>query len=83
MGVMGCHRNNCSNVMCDTYVDGIGYICSDCQREFKDYLESKDLTGTIPEGTLRTELKNFMESEKDSYLGNQLGVDEFFRIHTK
>ncbi len=67
----------------DTYVNDIGYVCNDCQNEFKDYLKSRDLDGIIPEGTLRTELKTFMNSEKDSYLGNELGVDEFFRIHTR
>ncbi len=83
MGVMECSRNNCNKVMCDTYIDDIGYLCMDCQNEFKDYLESKDLTGTLPEGILRRELKVFMKTEKDSYLGNELGVDEFFQKHTR
>lgn len=40
MGVMSCHRNGCTNIMCDTYVLGLGYICSDCKDEFKTYLEN-------------------------------------------
>jgi len=83
MGVMECSRNNCENIMCDTYIDDIGYICRGCQNEFKDYLKSKGLDGVIPEGTLRTELKTFMKSEKDTYLGNEIGVDEFFDSHTR
>ena len=83
MGVMECSRNNCTNIMCDTYIDDIGYLCRDCQNEFKDYLKLHGFEGIIPEGRLRTELKEFMKSEKDSYLVNELGIDEFFRIHTR
>ncbi len=37
MGVMSCHRKHCSEIMCDTYIDGIGYICHDCKVEFKTH----------------------------------------------
>jgi len=37
MGVMSCHRKCCENIMCDTYIDGIGYVCNDCQTEFKGH----------------------------------------------
>lgn len=33
MGVMNCHRNGCTNIMCDRYSDEHGYICSDCFEE--------------------------------------------------
>lgn len=79
MGVMNCHRKCCENIMCDTYIDGIGYLCNDCQREFKDYLTSKGIVdGT--EGSIKRELKIFMKSEKDEYTeGKNISVDDFFR----
>lgn len=33
MGVMGCFRNGCPNVMCDRYSSLYGYICSGCFNE--------------------------------------------------
>lgn len=33
MGVMGCDRFNCQNIMCDRYSDEHGYICNDCFEE--------------------------------------------------
>lgn len=33
MGVMGCNRQGCRNVMCDRYAMGTGYICNDCFEE--------------------------------------------------
>ena len=39
MGVMGCSINNCHNILCDTYVDDVGYICNDYQSTFKDSLK--------------------------------------------
>ena len=42
MGVKSCSRKNCENIMCDTYIDNIGYICDECQKEFIDYLIYKD-----------------------------------------
>ena len=38
MGVMSCSRNNCDNIMCDTHIYDVGYICWECQKEFKEYL---------------------------------------------
>ena len=44
MGVMSCHRRDCENIMCDTYVQGAGYICWECKKEFKEYLENEGKT---------------------------------------
>lgn len=38
MGVMNCSRKDCSSIMCHTHISGVGYICSDCQTEFKNFL---------------------------------------------
>lgn len=34
MGVLACDRNDCENIMCDTYLYQ-HYICHDCLEEFK------------------------------------------------
>ncbi len=31
---MKCFRNGCDNIMCDLYLEKVGYICNDCQKEF-------------------------------------------------
>ena len=83
MGVMSCSRKGCDNIMCDTYVDSVGYVCYECQGEFKEYLEVKgkeDLT----EGEIERELKNFMTTEKDEYTqGKVMDVDTFFKEYTR
>ena len=52
MGVMGCHRMNCENIMCSMYSSKYGYLCYDCFNE----LVQKGIT---------TNVKAFMESSKD------------------
>jgi hypothetical protein len=33
MGVKGCFRNCCTNIMCDRYSSNYGYICDECFEE--------------------------------------------------
>ena len=83
MGVMPCHRKDCENIMCDIYIDGVGYICYDCQSEFKEYLKK---TGKNPEteGQIQRELKIFMTTLKDDYAeGDEMSVDEYFNSFNK
>jgi len=83
MSVMSCNRSGCNNIMCDTYVKDIGYICYECQREFKEYLSIYDKNPTS-ENKIKKELKKFMSTEKDSYTrGKDITVDEFFNSHTR
>lgn len=56
MGVMSCSRRDCENIMCDTYIDTIGYICGDCKREFEDKLGYT----VLPAGEMYKKLKEFM-----------------------
>lgn len=37
MGVLECSRKEYENIMCDHYVNTIGYICYECVSEFKEY----------------------------------------------
>ncbi len=83
MGVMSCHRNRCENIMCHTHINGIGYICDECQEEFKDFLSSKGIV-VESEGEIKRQLKKFMESEKGEYTkGRNMDIDEFFNEYRK
>ena len=83
MGVMSCHRPDCENIMCDVYVDGIGYVCWECEKEFKEYLEDEGLT-IETEGEIQRHLKMFMSTEKDSFdVGDAMDVEDFFNQHRK
>lgn len=83
MGVMSCSRKRCENIMCDTYIYDIGYVCNECQGEFKYYLQHKNKTN-IPEGEIRRELKEFMDTYKDDYKNDgEISIDDFFDEHTK
>jgi len=80
MGVMSCSRSGCKSIMCDTYVNDVGYVCEECQKEFKEYLTSS----VLPEGEMLRELKKFMNTEKGSFLkGEDISVNQFFRAHTR
>lgn len=83
MGVMSCSRKNCENIMCDTCVESVGYICSECQSEFKQYLEKNNLNPRT-EGEINRELQTFMATPKDSYIdGNETSVEDFFNERTR
>jgi len=83
MGVMSCSRKECDNIMCDTYVNSIGYICYDCKLEFKEYLQKEGLKPKT-EGQITKELEKFMITSKDSYIdGNEISIDEFFEERSR
>lgn len=83
MGVMSCSRPACNRIMCDTYVSNIGYVCPECQEEFKEYLGSNGLKPTTV-GEIEKELEEFMKTRKGSQ-GNstETTVNEFFNNNTK
>lgn len=84
MGAMPCHRNDCEHILCDTYVDGAGYICNYCQDEFKEYLENKGVEDEISEGKMKRHLIAFMKTTKDDYTeGEEINVNDFFQKHTR
>lgn len=82
MGVMACSRMHCDNIMCDTYIDGgIGYICHDCQSEFKEYFDKQNIV-SITQGEIHRDLKMFMETTKGYSNGNsEMDVDAFFKLY--
>lgn len=83
MGVKGCSRSGCDSIMCDTYVHNIGYVCYDCQREFKKHLEKEQIT-VKTESEINKELLKFMDTIKD-YTDDdkEMSVDDFFNRFTE
>lgn len=77
-----CSRTACDQIMCDTYVNGIGYVCNDCQNEFKEYLDKEGIKATT-EGEIHRALKVFMETRKEVHTqGKKMDVNEFFKLYT-
>ena len=84
MGVMSCSRTDCDNIMCDTYVEDIGYICSDCKSEFRDEFEKFEESwgSTITEAVIKGQLETFMKTRKP--LSNEpITLDAFFESRTR
>ena len=82
MGVKTCNREDCYNIMCDTYVSNVGYICRECKNEFKTYLNKHNITPET-DSKIIVELKKFMDTSKDSYTdGTPISVDDFFKQNT-
>ena len=78
MGVKGCYRSGCSNIMCDTYIDGAGYLCSECQTEFEEFMKDKE-TEMTREYFLKF-VKQFMSIPKGEYnVGDKRPWQEFLR----
>lgn len=76
MSVLSCIRKGCERIMCDTYVDGIGYVCTECQEEFKDYLNTKN-SSNLNQWGIKEELEKFIHTYKGVYKKN-ISVSEFF-----
>ena len=81
MGVMSCSRYGCESIMCDTYVETVGYVCNDCQSEFEDY-SKKNMESNSSEGEILRHLKIFMDTDKDSYTeGEEMSITDFFKSY--
>lgn len=74
MGVKSCSRRNCDSIMCDTIIDSIGYICADCESEFKNYLIREGINPKTS-NKIKKELMKFMEFDIE---GDEIDVYEFF-----
>ena len=84
MGVMSCSRMGCDSVMCDTHVDSVGYVCYECQTEFKKYLSQQNISINT-ENDIFLRLSMFMQSYKGDFNENtdQASVDSFFTRYTR
>lgn len=82
MGVKSCSRKGCGEIMCDTYVPEVGYVCTDCQAEFKIFLATKPLP-ILNELDISRALEEFMKIPKNSFnKGEEMTVSEFFNKYT-
>jgi len=83
MGLMSCSRPECENIMCDVYVDDVGYMCYECEKEFKTYLEKNDINPKTKQ-EIKGALMVFMQSDKDTHLtGPEMDVDDFFNQYRR
>ena len=57
MGVLGCDRKWCGNIMCNRYSYKYGYICDEC---FDDLVKLTMVNGSI-------DIEEFMRSTKNSF----------------
>lgn len=81
MGVMSCSRPDCESIMCHTYVNGVGYVCRECQTEFEKYVNGRANIESTNIG-LKNALVNFMDTDKGSYeTGIEMDVNEFFKSY--
>ena len=77
MGVMSCSRKRCNNIMCDTYISEVGYICSECKEEFKNYLSNNGLSPKNSYDATK-HLNDFMQTYKGEFNANEeFDLNEF------
>lgn len=80
---MTCSRSGCDIIMCDTYVHGVGYVCTECKREFKNYLLVEGINVRNESG-IKYELIRFMGKIKGKYENvDSFDIDEFFRQYER
>ena len=76
MGVMSCSRKGCENILCDTYIPDIGYICTSCKEEFKEKYPN------IQGEQIIFFLKEFISTRKYD-IEKDTTVEDYFRQHTR
>jgi len=82
MSVKSCSRSGCNNIMCRTYVNSIGYICNECQDEFKEYLILKQIKANTEDEIIKA-LEKFMEIRRSDFkIDEIINVDDFFKNYT-
>lgn len=59
-----CARKGCQTIMSNTYISGIGYICSNCEKEFKKTLSNVDQNIIVDDNYLKRKLKLFLNNKK-------------------
>jgi len=77
MGVMNCSRKDCENILCDTYIPDIGYICRECKEEFKEKYPN------IKGEEVKSYLKEFMQTSKAEIINDDITVEDYFNQYTK
>lgn len=82
MGVKSCNRNKCTSIMCDTHIQSVGYVCNDCQDEFKKWLIATNKNPQT-EAEIVKALNLFLGMPKSGYqCDDKISVNDFFKKHT-
>jgi len=83
MSVLACSKVGCENVMCDTYVPEVGYVCRDCQKDFHQYMTRTDGLGS-DENEIKQALVWWLSKPKETGWHPILDhVTEFFKRYTQ
>lgn len=83
MSVLSCARRGCENIMCETYVPDVGYVCRECQKEFKGYVCSRKDVFTDSPMSIERALKSFMETSYGDFHIQEIDVEGFFRSYDR
>ena len=83
MGVMTCNKRGCDNILSDTYVQSVGYVCSECKEQFKMWLQGQTPLYLESHSFILDKFKEFMDIDKENTNvdGVSDAVDEFFNSH--
>lgn len=66
MGAKECSKRGCENIMCDDYIENIGYICHECKTELKNINPKSE-----------EEVVNFMHTKKE--INETFDLEKMFR----
>ena len=83
MGVLSCSKVGCNHIMCHTYVPGVGYICSDCQNDFKEWLTRSPLLSMENEYDIQRALIHWLDIPRADRTIAKINIDEFFHQYSK
>lgn len=83
MGVMSCSNVECNNIMCDTHVGGVGYVCYECQENFKKFINQRGIS-IQSDHDIYVALKIFMDRDESypDYDRNNAIISKFFEENT-
>lgn len=76
-----CIRKNCFSTECKTYVREIGYVCVDCQKEFKQFLKKRGLSPST-DSDIRLALITFIDTYRKYLISETISVNRFFKKYT-
>lgn len=84
MGVMTCNKRGCDNILCDTYVQSVGYVCSECKEQFKRWLQGQTPLYLDSNSFILYKFDEFMQTEKgNTQILSDVSdvVDDFFNSY--
>ena len=79
MDVMNCSKIGCDEILCETYIPDLGYICYGCMKDFKQsvsHIHIKSKEEMLPRFSLFMDLHKRRDREDDVL--PMMSVYEFF-----